>query len=74
MMDEPDRLRRIEEVLEMLGVSKSTLHRMIAEDRFPKPIYIGPRSPRWWLSGILKWLASLASATEGDPQQRRRQK
>ena len=32
-----DRLLSIKEVLEMVGVSKSTLYKMIAEDRFPRP-------------------------------------
>ena len=60
MMDEPNRLIGIKELVEMLGISESTLTRMIKEGRIPKPLYIAPRCPRWWLSDILKWLASLA--------------
>ena len=60
MMDGPDRLMRIDEILEMLGISENTLRRMIKEGGFPKPIYISPRSPRWWLSDIMKWLESRA--------------
>ena len=60
MMEWPDRLLRLDEVLEFLGVSDNTLRRMMDEGDFPKPIYIAPRCPRWWLSDILKWLASLA--------------
>ena len=59
MMEEPDRLLRMEEILAMLGISESTLRRMIDEGRFPKPIYIAQRSPRWWRSEILKWIESL---------------
>ena len=60
MMEGPDRLIGIKELVEMLGISENTLRRMIKEGRFPKPINIAPRCPRWWLSDILKWLASLA--------------
>lgn len=59
MMDGPDRLMRMDEILEMLGISESTLRRIMDDGRFPKPFYIGPRSPRWWRSDILKWIESL---------------
>lgn len=59
MREESDRLLRMEEVLEFLGISESTLRRMIKEGGFPKPIYIAPRCPRCWLSDILKWIKSL---------------
>lgn len=59
MMDEPDRLMRMGEILEMLGISESTWRRMMDDGRCPKPIYIAPRSPRWWHSDIMKWIESL---------------
>jgi prophage regulatory protein len=42
------RLIRTKEVLEILGVSRSTLWRMVRAGRFPKPIAIST-----WASGYL---------------------
>ena len=59
MKEEPDRFMRVDELLELLGVSDSTLRRMVDEGRIPKPTYIAPRSPRWWRPDIMKWIESL---------------
>ena len=59
-----DRLLSIKEVLEMVGVSKSTLYKMIAEDRFPRPVRIRLRGARWWQSEITEWVNSRPRATE----------
>lgn len=63
MCKQPYRMLRINEVLEMVGVSKTTLNDMIAEERFPRPLRIGKRAVGWPLPVIQAWLDSLPPAT-----------
>lgn len=58
-----DRIIRSAEVLEMLGVSRIYLRRLIKDGKFPKPLknfFHGERRPRlaWKESTIEKWLDS----------------
>ena len=53
-----DRFLRKKEVVEMTGLSRSTIDRYVEKDMFPKPRRIGPNSVRWLLSEILVWMAS----------------
>jgi len=50
-----DRLLRLKEVLEIVNVSKSTWWEGCSErqGRFPAPVYLGPKVPRWRESEIL---------------------
>ena len=59
-----ERLLNEREVAELIGVSKSTLRRMVSANEFPKPIRIGKRAIRWRKSEVLEWLASRPRATE----------
>ena len=47
-----------------IGVSRSTLYRMVATNKFPQPIRIGHRATRWRLSQVLEWLESRPAATD----------
>ncbi|MDE2986644.1 MAG: AlpA family phage regulatory protein [Chloroflexota bacterium] len=44
------------QVADLLSVSRSTLHRMVKEGRFPAPRYIGPASPRWTRQTVENWV------------------
>ena len=50
-----DPLLRRQEVEREIGLSRSTIHRQVAEGLFPKPIRVGVRSVRWRESDIEKW-------------------
>ena len=50
------RLMRLEEVLHLCGISKSTLNDLIAIGAFPKPVRISARAVGWWTWEILAWL------------------
>ncbi|WP_020469178.1 helix-turn-helix transcriptional regulator [Zavarzinella formosa] len=45
----------IDDVIELLGVSRSTLDRMDAEAKIPAPVKTG-RSKKWERDGFLAWL------------------
>ena len=62
-MTEEDRLLNAREVTELIGVSRTTLHRLVAANQFPRPIRVGQRASRWWKSQVLQWIDSLPLAT-----------
>lgn len=59
-----ERLIRLEEVLEMCGISRSELYRQIADDRFPRQVRVGLRAVRWRLSEVEAWIADLPRTTD----------
>ena len=57
------RILRTKEVLEILGVSKTTLYDMIEEGRFPRPSRISKRAVGWPSPVIDAFVESLPPAT-----------
>lgn len=51
-------------VAELTGFSRSTLDRLLKEDRFPAPVIIG-RKRRWYYGDVINWLRSLRNNGEG---------
>jgi predicted DNA-binding transcriptional regulator AlpA len=49
-----DGLLRIETVLVLLQIGRSTLYQGISEGRFPRPIHLGRRIARWRAAEIFK--------------------
>ena len=58
-----ERLLRIEEVMQITGLPKSTIYNKIHKGTFPKPYRVGPRSVRWKESEIIDWMNRLPRAT-----------
>ena len=54
--DTPDRILRINTVLERTGLSRSTLYRKIQQGTFPKQIAISTRCTRWRASAVAEWM------------------
>ena len=53
------RLMRLPEVLERLGVGRSTLYRLVANDpTFPPPIKVGRRVVAWQSDLLEEWIVS----------------
>jgi prophage regulatory protein len=50
-------LIRLAEVATMLGISRSTVYKHVAEGQFPAPLKLGFRSVRWKLADVLAWKA-----------------
>lgn len=45
-------------VLELCGISKSTLDRLVRSGDFPKPVKLGPRAIGWKVSDVIDWIDS----------------
>ncbi len=47
----------------MLGLSRSTIYRLMRAGKFPEPIRIGPRATRWQKRELYEWLSTRPRAT-----------
>lgn len=59
-----DRLLRLVEVRRLTGLSKTTIYRLAAEGRFPKPMRLGWRIAAWSAAEVDAWLAAVTAARE----------
>ncbi|EJL6396513.1 AlpA family transcriptional regulator [Vibrio cidicii] len=50
------RVLRLEEVKEIVGVSKSTIYKWMNEGQFPAKVSLGPRCVGWLNTDIDNWL------------------
>ena len=55
MCDE-DRLLRLEEVLELCGLSRSHLYRLKKEGKFPERVLVGVNCARWRFTAVRAWM------------------
>ena len=67
-----DRLLNMAEVLEVTGLSRSSIYSLMRQGVFPEPLKVGPRAVRWRLSEIEEWQATRSRAT-GDLERAPRQ-
>ena len=56
-----DRFLRLPEVLKVVPFGKSTLWRLISENKFPKPHKISPRVTAWLASDIQEYIYNVKS-------------
>ena len=56
----------IAEVVEMVGISPSTIFRQIAAGTFPRPIRLAPNRIGWLKSEIEAWIAAREKERKGD--------
>lgn len=62
--DDRDRLfARMSTVLRITGLGRSTIYRLIAEDRFPAQVRIGARAVGWRWSDLERWSAARPTIT-----------
>ena len=52
---------KIKEVLALCCISRSTVYRLIEEDKFPAPIRLSKKCRAWKISDIEKWIESRTS-------------
>ena len=57
-----ERILRVKEVLELTGLSRSTLDRRIKAGTFPAGVKLGDRARGWRLSQIEEWMRNLPEA------------
>ncbi|MFA4994104.1 MAG: AlpA family transcriptional regulator [Bdellovibrionales bacterium] len=54
-IDDGTRLLRLREVIEIVGFKHSHIYGLIKENKFPKPIKLGPKSSVWLSTQITAW-------------------
>ena len=59
-----DRLIKLRAVLEITGISKSSLYRKVSAGTFPPPVRQGLRTVAWRESEVLAWIAGLPTRTQ----------
>ena len=52
------RILRLPEVLEMTGLSKATVYRLMGAGTFPAPRQLGPRAVGWPEGLIAEWISA----------------
>ncbi len=52
------KLLRLRQVLELTGLSRSSIYRLIDASAFPEPIRLGPRAVAWRVVDLDAWLAA----------------
>ncbi|MBN2856683.1 MAG: AlpA family transcriptional regulator [Halothiobacillaceae bacterium] len=58
-----DPIHRVPTVKLITGLSRSTIYRLIQENKFPRPIKLGERASGWRQSDLEEWVESRASAS-----------
>jgi prophage regulatory protein len=59
------KVMNLNDVLATLGISKSTLYRLIGAGQFPKPFKLGERLNAWRVETIEAWLNAQSANVEG---------
>jgi len=61
-MSEPDRFLRLDEVIQIAGLSKAMIYRKARAGTFPKPYKPGGASSRWSRKEVAGWVAEVKQA------------
>ena len=59
MVDSPPKLLKSKEVCELLGLSRSTLHRMVRQGQFRRPVKPSAGTSRWPSREVEDYMANL---------------
>jgi len=54
---------RLQAVVRVTGLSRSTLYRLIADEQFPRPVRLGPRAVAWRRTDVEAWGEARPSTT-----------
>jgi len=57
---------RLTQVMEMTGLARSTIYKLIAAEQFPASVALGGKSVAWVLTEVEDWM--LAKIAERDQQ------
>lgn len=57
-----DRILKLQEVIDIVGIKKVTIYNMMKIGKFPKQVKLTPTSVGWKLSDIQGWLKNLQYA------------
>lgn len=54
---------RLQAVIRVTELSRSTLYRLIADEQFPRPVRLGPRAVAWRRTDIEAWCEARPTST-----------
>ncbi|MGV6874522.1 helix-turn-helix transcriptional regulator [Pseudochelatococcus sp. B33] len=66
LIDEMDRLLKITEVKEIVGMGASTIYRKVSDGEFPAPVRLSGGMSRWRRSDLDRWMRSLTPEKEAE--------
>ena len=58
------KIYRLPEVMNMTGLSRSSIYLRVSTDEFPKPVKIGHRAIGWPEESIIAWQAKMMEAQD----------
>ena len=58
------KIYRLPEVMDMTGLSRSSIYLRVSTDEFPKPVKIGRRAVGWPEESIIAWQAKMMEAQD----------
>ena len=58
------KMYRLPEVMDMTGLSRSSIYLRVSTDEFPKPVKIGRRAIGWPEESIIAWQAIMIEAQD----------
>ncbi len=58
------KIYRLHDVMNMTGLSRSSIYLRISTDEFPKPVKIGRRAVGWPEDSIIAWQAKIMEARD----------
>ncbi len=61
-----DPVLRWPEVAKIIPISRSHAHALASQDKFPRPIKLGPRASGWLQSEIQQWMDERIAASRAD--------
>ena len=60
------RFLRLKKVIEITGLSRSSIYKNITEGQFPRSVSLGGRSVAWLDSEVEKWVMERVEARDGE--------
>ena len=58
------KIYRLSEVMDMTGLSRSSIYLRISTNEFPKPVKLGRRAVGWPEESIIAWQAKMMEAQD----------
>ena len=58
------KMYRLPEVMNMTGLSRSSIYLRVSTDEFPKPVKIGRRAVGWPEESIIAWQSKMMEAQD----------
>ena len=61
------KMLRLKQVMEVTGLSRTTIYDLTKTGKFPKPIHLGAKAVAWVDSELQDWLQARIAASRGQP-------